>query len=85
MARKADITKMSPFGEKVMHQLEERGITQKALARSICVSAQHINLIMMGKVNPSLRTVSQIAKELDIDAGELTKLVLKEQISDANG
>lgn len=85
MARKADITKMTPFGEAVMCQLKAHDMTQKKLAAKICVSTVHLNSIMKGKAKPSFRTVVQIARELDMDAGELAKLVLKEQITDANG
>ena len=59
------IEKPSP-AELIGLALEEKAISQKALAETIGVSPSRINDYVKGKSEPTLRIASRICKALDI-------------------
>ncbi len=52
---------------KVRHRMRDLGMTQKQLAESIGCSQQHISILLNGRVNMTLETVSKLEKALDFD------------------
>lgn len=50
---------------------KQKGITQKELAKKVGITAWWMNHIERGKRNPSLETMLNIAKELDVKVSDL--------------
>ena len=52
---------------KVRNRMNELGLTQKRLAQSLGCTQQHISILLNGKVNMTLETLSKLEKALDFD------------------
>lgn len=52
---------------KVRHRMNELGWTQKHLADILGCTQQHISILLNGKVNMTLETLSKLEKALDIN------------------
>lgn len=65
------------LGERIRKIREEKGITQKDLAHSIDKDQQSIQRLEMGKINPSIYYLYEIAKGLEVDV-EFLLLTIKQ-------
>lgn len=52
---------------KVRHRMEELGWTQKRLADAIGCTQQHISILLNGRVNMTLETISKLEKALEFN------------------
>ena len=52
---------------KVLLQMKQMGLTQKALAERMNCSQQYVSKILKGKENMSLETLSKLEEALDIN------------------
>ena len=52
---------------KVRHRMKELGITQKELAHQLGCTQQHISVLLGGKANMTLETLSKLEHALSID------------------
>lgn len=52
---------------KVRRRMEELGWTQKRLAEALGCTQQHISVLLNGKVNMTLETLSKLEKAMDFD------------------
>ena len=52
---------------KVRRRMEQSGMTQKQLAEALGCTQQHISVILNGRVNMTLETISKLEAALDID------------------
>lgn len=52
---------------KVLLQMKQMGLTQKALAERMNCSLQYVSKILKGKENMSLETLSKLEEALDIN------------------
>jgi len=80
---------MLTVGERIRFYRKERGLTQKELAEKSNLSRSHIASIEGNQYTPSLTTLSELAKALEIDSALLvsdlqdnksTALTKKDQI-----
>ena len=55
------------LGERIREIREKKGITQKELAHSIDKDQQSIQRLEMGKINPSIYYLYEVANGLQID------------------
>lgn len=60
------------LGEHIKKARQERGITQKILAERVGVSQPMINYYEKGIRTPSVSTLVNIAKELNVSVDSLT-------------
>lgn len=51
----------------------EKGVTQSKLADELGVDRSFVSNIEKGKTNPTLLTITKLAKALDVSASELLK------------
>ena len=58
-------------GEKIKAMMEEKGITQKAMAASIGTSEPMVSFIIAGLREPSLTNLSRIAHVLGCKTSDL--------------
>jgi transcriptional regulator with XRE-family HTH domain len=66
---------MSTFAEALRALIDERGMSQAQLARSVGVSAQAVSAWTTGSVTPARENVERIEDELAVDArGSLVAL-----------
>ena len=65
------------LGERIRQIREKKGITQKELAHSIDKDQQSIQRLEMGKINPSIYYLYEIAKGLEVDV-EFLLLTIKQ-------
>ena len=61
------------LGKNLKRIRTEKGITQGDIVRNLGVSRSFISNIENGKTNPTLSTISNIAKALSISSNELLK------------
>lgn len=61
----------SLVGERVHAIREERGLSQRQLARECGVSSGHISLLERGVVQPTVRTLETLAAQLGVDVVDL--------------
>jgi len=61
------------LGKNLKHIRTSKGISQGDIARSLEVSRGFVSNIENGKTNPTLSTISKLAKALGISSGELLK------------
>lgn len=59
------------IGEIVKHYRCERGLSQQDLAAAAGVSYPRISEIERGHANPTIRTLAEIAKQLDVELHQL--------------
>ena len=52
---------------RVRRRMEELGWTQKRLAESLGCTQQHVSILLNGKVNMTLETLSKLEKALDFN------------------
>ncbi len=57
-----------PPGETIREQLEERGLTQKELARLMGLSEKHVSRLVNGKVILTPETAALLEKALEVPA-----------------
>jgi len=62
----------------IKNALEEKGMTQKALASILRVSPSRINDFIVGRSEPSLKLASQICYILNIPLGVVTDIYTEE-------
>ncbi len=62
--KKADLNKK--IGQRIIDQRTKKGFTQAELARACSKDRQAIEKLESGKVNPTLYTLYEIAKALEI-------------------
>lgn len=79
MSRKASPQRMTTFGKEVNKRLQQMGISQMELAKRIYLNHVYLNRIFYGQYPVQMRTIIAIAKELDMDAAELAKMVLNDE------
>lgn len=79
MSRTATPEKMTVFGREVTQRLLEKGISQTDLAKRIYLNNVYLNRMFYGKYPVQMRTIVSIAKELDMDAAELARMVLNDE------
>ena len=69
------------FGKRVRELREQRGLTQKELARRLDLSISYVNKVENGKLHsgdyPSEKFIHKLAGELDADEDELLLLADK--------
>ena len=69
------------FGKRVRELREQRGLTQREVARRLDVSTSYVNKVENGKLHsgdyPSEKFIHKLAGELDADEGELLLLADK--------
>lgn len=63
------------FARALLTLREERGITQEALAFDSGYHPKYISLLERGKYSPSLTTILEISKALNITGAELVRRV----------
>lgn len=61
------------LGENLKRIRTEKGITQSDIAKSLGVSRGFVSNIENGKRNPTLSTISRLAKAVDVPTEELFK------------
>jgi XRE family transcriptional regulator, regulator of sulfur utilization len=61
------------LGKNLKEIREEKGVTQDNIAMSLGVSRGFISKIENGKTNPTLSTMTKIAKALNVTTDELLK------------
>ena len=52
---------------KVRHRMNDLGLTQQQLADSLGCTQQHVSILLNGKVNMTLETLSKLEQALDFD------------------
>jgi putative transcriptional regulator len=67
--KKTDLNKK--IGQRIIDQRTKKGFTQADLARACGKDRQAIEKLESGKVNPTLYTLYEIAKALDISITSL--------------
>ena len=77
--KKATVT----LGEAIYHARQERGITLRALARTIGVSAPFMSDVEHGRRKPSEDRLAEIAKVLHVSAQELQDMTLTREAANA--
>ncbi len=60
--------RMPSLPEVIKSSMNERGLTQVALAKMLGISVSRINEILTGKCNPTFKTAQMLHKTLQIDA-----------------
>jgi transcriptional regulator with XRE-family HTH domain len=63
------------FARVLMTLRGERGLTQETLAFESGYHPKYISLLERGKYNPSLTTILEIAKALDVTGAEVVRRV----------
>lgn len=66
------------LGERIRQIRETKGITQKELAHSIDKDQQSIQRLEMGKINPSIYYLYEIAKGLEVNVEFLLLTIKKD-------
>jgi len=61
------------LGKNLKRIRTEKGISQGDIARALDVGRSFITNIENGKTNPTLATISKLAKALGVSVGELLK------------
>jgi len=61
------------LGDNLKRLRTEKGISQGDIARELDVSRSFISNIENGKTNPTLSTITKIAKAVGVTTGELMK------------
>ncbi len=61
------------LGDNLKRLRTEKGISQGDIARELDVSRSFISNIENGKTNPTLSTITKIAKAVGVSTGELMK------------
>lgn len=59
------------LGRNLKHLRTEKGITQGDIARSLGVSRGFVSNIENGKTNPTLATITKLAKSIDVSVVDL--------------
>ena len=77
MSRKMNNVDMSVFGQLVYTKLKEKNMSQKDLASRLYISQTYLSRLMYGAYPVQMRTIKQIAKEIDMDASDLAIAALK--------
>jgi len=66
-------TESRQFGRNMKRIRKEKGITQGDISRALKLARSFISNIENGKANPTLATVTRIAKVLQVPSSELLK------------
>ena len=61
------------LGENLKRIRTEKNITQAQIAKALSADRSFVSNIENGKTNPTLSTITNLAKALDIMVGELLK------------
>ena len=59
------------FGENVKRVRKHSGMSQESLALRIDADQAYISRIEAGQLNPTIETIAEIAKALDVEINEL--------------
>jgi transcriptional regulator with XRE-family HTH domain len=62
---------LSTFAANLRRLREERGLSQEGLGEAANVHTTHVSKIERGRCEPGVRTVSRLAKALQVSAGAL--------------
>jgi transcriptional regulator with XRE-family HTH domain len=60
------------FGRRVKQLRTEKKLTQESLGYNVGLHRSYISQVECGKKNLTLRNISKIAQELDVNVSELT-------------
>ena len=71
---------MSTLGENIVAIRKSKGITQKALAEAVSVSATRLNYWEKGRNNPPIEYLDKVAKALNVPVDALMPSASEEQI-----
>lgn len=71
---------MSTLGENIVAIRKSKGITQKALAEAVSVSATRLNYWEKGRNNPPIEYLDKVAKALKVPVDALMPSASEEQI-----
>ncbi len=66
------------LGENISELLWQQRRTQAWLARQCGVTKSHINKIIKGNVNPSLKLLTKISEVLSVSIGDMTDSDLRQ-------
>ncbi len=61
---------MEDIGEKIKQERKKKGLSQKDLANQAHISNTYLSDIEVGRTKPSLKTLQNLAKALEVDARE---------------
>jgi putative transcriptional regulator len=70
--KKADLNKK--IGQRIISLREKKGLSQSDLARACSKDRQAIEKLENGRVNPTLYTLYEIAKALEIPLSTITDI-----------
>lgn len=73
--KKKDLNKK--IGQRVVHLREEKGLTQAELSRACGKDRQAIEKLEGGRVNPTLYTLYEISRALNLSLPELVDQLTK--------
>ena len=71
MSRTTNLNNKPPLGTMIGKRLKEMGKQQKWLAQEARISKTYLCAVMNGRAIPTLATLKQIAKPLDLDPFDL--------------
>jgi len=67
LQRNTSMSGYSPILEALRQTRKAKGISQKVLAAKVGVNAAHISRIETGRLNPTLATLTEIARALEME------------------
>ena len=73
--QEANLTIEEAFGEVIRETRKERGISQERLAEISSLDRSFISLLECGRKQPSLITIFQLAKALNLSASKILSIV----------
>jgi transcriptional regulator with XRE-family HTH domain len=69
------------IGSRIAEMRSTKGMTQEYLAGKMGISSKYLSSIERGKENPTLKTLITLSEALNVDLGELFRLVQFEDAS----
>ncbi|MFA5927775.1 MAG: helix-turn-helix transcriptional regulator [Candidatus Margulisiibacteriota bacterium] len=63
--------KKHPLGKKIKRHRKKKKLSQRILAKTLCLSRPHLVNIENGKRHPSMETLYRLAEILEVQVGEL--------------
>ena len=76
-------TRVNAPGIYVRRVIEDRGLTQAAVARGVGITTKHMNQILQGRALPSAVLTVQLARFLEVDPRGLWRMVADHQLDRA--
>jgi len=59
------------MGQRIKHLRKHRGLSQYALAKKAAISREYINKLEAGRYDPTVGTLTRLAKALGVPVTEL--------------